>query len=97
MTFELILVLAVLTYGSRALPLVALPPLPYRLRSVVDRVPPALFAGLAVNSLVLPGPGLAPGEVLAAALGALVVAPFRSLPVCLAAGLVAYAGWVLLV
>lgn len=96
MSPELVLVLAVLTYGSRALPLVALPPLPARMRHVLDRVPPALFAGLAAHALVLPDAVAAPGEVVAAAAGALLAAPLRSLPICLAAGLAAYAGWVLI-
>ncbi|MDQ3937601.1 MAG: AzlD domain-containing protein [Chloroflexota bacterium] len=91
MSWELLLAIAALTYGSRALALAFLPPLPARLRVLVDRVPPALFAGLAVSGLVNPAAELAPGHVIAAAVGALVVAPLRSLPVCLLAGLAAYA------
>lgn len=54
-------------------------------------MPPALFAGLAAHALIGPAGDVADAPVLAAAAGALVAAPLRSLPICLAAGLVAYA------
>jgi branched-subunit amino acid transport protein len=90
MTLELILALAVMTYASRVLALAYLPPLPERLATILDRMPPALFAGLAAHALIGPQGGLAGPPVLAAAAGALLVAPFRSLPICLVAGLAAY-------
>jgi hypothetical protein len=72
------------------LALAYLPPLPGRLATILDRMPPALFAGLAAHALIGPAGGLADAPVLAAAAGALVAAPLRSLPVCLATGLLAY-------
>jgi hypothetical protein len=53
-------------------------------------MPPALFAGLAAQSLVDASGVLAELPVLVAA-GALLVAPLRSLPLCLAGGAAAYA------
>lgn len=93
MSWELLLALGAITYASRAAALAFLPPLPDRLRVVIDRVPAALFAGLAAQSLVMPGGALATGQVLAAAAGALVVAPLRSLPACLLAGVLAFLAW----
>jgi branched-subunit amino acid transport protein len=90
MSLELIVALAVMTYGSRALALVALPPLPPPVAAFLDRMPPALFAGLAAQALILPGGSLVGPAVLGAAVGALLAAPLRSLPVCLAAGLAGY-------
>jgi len=91
MTPELIAALAVMTYTSRALALAYLPPLRGRLATILDRMPPALFAGLAAHALIGPESSMADAPVLAAAAGALVVTPLRSLPVCLVTGLVAYA------
>jgi len=87
---ELLLIVAAITYGSRMLGIVVLPVMPPRIAAVLDRMPPALFAGLAMQSLVTPGPELAAPGVVAAAAGALLVAPLRSLPMCLLAGIVAY-------
>jgi branched-subunit amino acid transport protein len=90
MTPELILGLAIMTFGSRALALAYLPALPERLGVILDRMPPALFAGLAAISLVNSDGAVAGTPILAAAGGALLASPRRSLPVCLAAGLIAY-------
>ena len=79
-----------MTYASRASALAYLPPLPAWVATILDRMPPALFAGLAAHALIGPQGGLAGPPVLAAAAGALLVTPFRSLPICLVAGLVAY-------
>ncbi len=95
MTWELLLIIALITYASRAGALVLLPAPSARVRGVIDRIPPALFAGLAAHSLVEPGVGLADPATLAAAGGALAVAPLRSLPVCLVAGVAAYVAWTL--
>jgi len=97
MTPELVLVIAAITYGSRALALAFLPPLPPPLARVFDRMPAPLFAGLAAQALVGPGGDVAAPEVLAAAGGAIVLSPLRSVPMCLMAGLVAWviAGWLL--
>jgi branched-subunit amino acid transport protein len=91
MSLELILLVAAITYGSRAIGLAALPDLSPRVAAVLDRMPSALFAGLAMQALVLPGPTLAGGGILAAVVGALLVTPRRSLPACLLAGTIGYA------
>jgi len=96
MSWELVAVLALITYASRAGALVLLPPLPHRLRAVLDRMPPALFAGLAAQSLIVPGVGLADPATLAGAAGALLVAPRRSLPLCLVGGICAHLAWSLI-
>jgi hypothetical protein len=87
----LLLALVALTYGSRVAALALLPPLPTRLAAFVDRLPPALFAGLAAQSLVDASGAPAAVPVLAAAAGALAAAPMRSLPLSLAGGAVVYA------
>jgi branched-subunit amino acid transport protein len=96
MSWELLLLLAALTYASRAAALVALPAPSPGVRTIIDRMPPALFAGLAAHSLVVPGTGLVEPPIVAATAGALLVSPRRSLPACLVAGLLAYAAWTLL-
>jgi branched-subunit amino acid transport protein len=88
-TLPLILIVAVITYGSRALSLVVLPEPSPRIRRILDRVPAPLFAGLAAASLVQPG-GVEL-EVYGAALGALAAAPARSLLWALVGGGVGYA------
>jgi branched-subunit amino acid transport protein len=87
---ELIAMIALLTYGSRALALVLLPHPPERVRTVLDRVPAPLFASLAALLLIDEG-AVAPAATLCAAAGALVVAPTRSLLWVLAGGLAGYA------
>jgi branched-subunit amino acid transport protein len=96
MSLEFILLVAAITYGSRAIGLAALPDLPPRVAATLERMPSALFAGLAMQALVLPGPTLAGTGVLAAVACALLVAPRRSLPACLLAGTAAYAAAALL-
>jgi branched-subunit amino acid transport protein len=90
MTPELVLVIAAITYGTRALALAILPPMPPRLARVLERMPAPLFAGLAAQALVGPGGDVAAPEVLAAAAGALLISPLRSLPACLLAGMAAW-------
>lgn len=90
MTWELVLAIGAITFISRASSVVLLPQLPARARRVLDRMPAAIFAGLAAHSLVVPGGGLADIHTLAAAAGAVIVAPLRSLPLCLVAGLGGY-------
>lgn len=86
-----ILVLAAVTYLSRAAALVLLPDPSPRVRRILDRVPAPLFAGLAGLSLVEAEGSFAAAPVLGAAAGALLAAPFRSLPLALAGGLAGYA------
>lgn len=90
MTWELVVAIGAITFVSRAVSLVVLPPLPARIRRVLDRMPAAIFAGLAAHSLVVPSDGLAEIHTLTAAAGALIAAPLRSLLLCLVAGLAGY-------
>jgi branched-subunit amino acid transport protein len=85
----LIVTIAFLTYASRALALVFMPTPPARLTAVLDRIPSALFAALAVTSLV-PDGQLAAASIVSAAIGAVIAAPTRSLLLILAAGLGGY-------
>lgn len=90
MSWELIAILGALTYASRAAALVFLPSLPEGVRLVLDRMPSALFAGLAVHSLVQPGVGLVGAPILTATAAAVAVAPLRSLLICLLVGVFGY-------
>jgi branched-subunit amino acid transport protein len=96
MSWPLVILLGALTYLSRAGALVFLPSLPPRVRLILDRMPPLIFAGLAAQSLVEPGGGMVEAPILAAAAGALAITPLRSFLGCLVAGVAAYVGWVLL-
>lgn len=91
MSVPFIVALALITYGSRAAALVFLPDPPPALRRVLDQMPAPLFASLAALSLVRESGTLAPAPILAAAAGAICAAPFRSLLVTLAGGLVGFA------
>ncbi|MBA2488614.1 MAG: AzlD domain-containing protein [Chloroflexi bacterium] len=90
MSWELLIGLAVLTYVSRAAALTFLPAMPPPIGRVLDRMPPALFAGLAMQGILSPASGLAPLPVLVAATAALLVAPRRSLLLCLIFGLLGF-------
>ena len=90
MTWPLALFIGAITFASRAVSVVLLPQLPERFRLVLDRMPVAIFAGLAAHSLYAPASGLADVHTLAAAMGALIVAPRRSLLTCLIAGSLGY-------
>lgn len=86
----LIVALALITYGSRSLALIVLPRPSARIEAVLARMPPPIFAGLATLTLIGEGGRIAPLPVLAAALGALVMTPRRSLALCLVGGLAGY-------
>ena len=90
MSPELIAAVALLTYGSRMAALALLPPMPARVAIVLERMPPALFAGLATTSVLTTDGTLAAPGVLLATLAAVLVAPRRSLMACLLAGLAGY-------
>jgi branched-subunit amino acid transport protein len=90
----LIALISVLTYASRALALVLMPHPPDRIRLVLDRIPAPLFASLAALSLVEDGSIVGPTTIAAAA-GALVAAPTRSLLWVLTGGLGGYVAGVL--
>ena len=90
MSIGLIVVIALLTYGSRALALVLMPDPPARVQMVLDRIPAPLFAALAATSLIEDGAFVAT-STLTAALFALAASPTRSLLWVLVAGVAGYA------
>ncbi|MBI3975087.1 MAG: AzlD domain-containing protein [Armatimonadetes bacterium] len=94
MSLALLLALAAVTYGSRALALVLLPDPPAAVRAFLDRIPAPLFGGLGALAL-LPEPGASLSVArLAAAVGAACTTPWRSLPLTLVGGLLGYGiGW----
>lgn len=90
MSLWLIALIALLTYGSRAVALVAMPDPSRRLRVVLDRIPAPLFAALAAISMFDDGV-LVARETVFAALGALAATPTRSLLWVLVGGMAGYA------
>jgi branched-subunit amino acid transport protein len=86
----LLISIGLITYASRAAALVFLPRPSPRMEDVLARMPAPIFASLAVLTLIDADGGLAGGPVLVAALGGLVMAPKRSLPLCLVGGLIGY-------
>ena len=92
----LLVVVALVTYGSRAAAVVFLPRPGPRFETILSRIPAAIFAGLATSTLLGDGGTLAAPPVLGAAAGALVVTPARSLLVCLVGGAIGYAAGALL-
>lgn len=87
----LVLAAAVITYASRAAAVAVLPQASGRVLEFIDRLPAPLFAGLAVFALVGSPATMPDLPSAAAAAGALVAAPKRSLGLTLAVGLAAYA------
>lgn len=86
----LIVIVALITYLSRAAAVVLLPDARGYLLGLVSRIPAPLFASLAVFALVgdeVAMPGLATG---AAAVAALIVSPKRSLGLTLVAGIIGF-------
>lgn len=92
----LLVVVALVTYGSRAAAVVFLPRPGPRFETILSRIPAAIFAGLATSTLLGDGGALAAPPVLGAATGALLVTPARSLLVCLVGGAIGYAAGALL-
>ena len=88
--------LALITYVSRAVPLVLLPRPGPRFATILSRIPAPIFASLATATLMGDGGALAGGPTLAAAAGALLLSPARSLLLCLIGGAVGYAAGALL-
>lgn len=87
----LILLVAGLTYLSRAAAVALLPAAEGRILEFVNRIPAPLFAGLAMFSLIGDATALPEVSTLAAAAGALIATPRRSLGLTLATGLAAFA------
>lgn len=96
MSALVLLAIALITYGSRAAAVVLLPRPGARFETILSRIPAAIFASLATATLL--GEGCAPASVptLAAAAGALVLTPARSLLLCLIGGAAGYAAGLLL-
>jgi branched-subunit amino acid transport protein len=91
MSPPLLLVIALITYGSRAAAVVLLPRPGARFEAVLSRIPAAIFAGLATATLLGEGGTPAGLPILGAAAGALVATPARSLLLCLVGGAIGYA------
>jgi hypothetical protein len=87
----LLATIALITYASRAAAFVLLPRPGGRFGAVLGRMPAPLFASLAALTLVTDDRSLAGAPILCAALGALVLSPRKSLPLCLIGGLMGYA------
>ena len=86
-----LLAIALITYGSRATAVVLLPRPSARFEVVLSRIPAAIFASLATATLLGDGGAPAGAPVLAAAAGALLASPARSLLLCLVGGAIGYA------
>ena len=90
MSLLTLVAIALMTYGSRALALVLLPPPSARIEAVLARIPAPIFASLAMATLLTDDRTIATGPILWAAVGALVASPTRSLLLCLIGGAVGY-------
>ena len=90
MSLPWLLVLAGITYASRAAALVLMPEPSPRLRALLERMPAPLFAGLAALSVIDAEGTLAGPHVFGAIVGALLTAPFRSLLLTLLGGLAGF-------
>jgi branched-subunit amino acid transport protein len=91
-----LLAIALITYASRAAAVVLLPRPGARFETVLSRIPAAIFASLATATLLGGGGALAGVPTLAAAAGALLASPARSLLLCLIGGAAGYAAGILL-
>ena len=85
-----LVLVALLTYASRAVSLVLLPRPSARIEAVLARIPGPIFASLAAAMLLTDARSFVAGPTLWAAAGALVASPSRSLLVCLIGGAVGY-------
>ena len=91
-----LVVLALMTYLSRAAAVVLLPRPSPRFETILSRIPAPIFASLATATLLGDGGALVGIPTLAAAAGALLLSPTRSLLLCLIGGATGYAAGVLL-
>jgi len=85
-----LLVIALITDASRAIAVVLLPRPSARFEMVLARIPAAIFASLAVATLLGEGGALPAPPVLGAAAGALLASPARALLPALIGGAVGY-------
>jgi branched-subunit amino acid transport protein len=86
-----LVIVALITYGSRVVSLALLPRPGARLEAILARMPAPIFAGLATATLLTSDRALVAGPILWAALGALLLTPTRSLLFCLIGGAAGYA------
>jgi len=86
-----VVVIALITYASRAAAVVLLPRPSARFETVLSRIPAAIFASLATATLLGEGGALPAAPILGAAAGALLTTPARSLLLCLIGGAIGYA------
>lgn len=91
MSAVVLVVVALITYASRVATLVLLPRPGGRFEAVLGRMPAPIFTSLAMLTLVTDDRSLAGGPILCAALGAAIMSPKRSLPLCLIGGVAGYA------
>lgn len=91
MSSVVLVVVALITYASRVATLVFLPRPRGRFEAVLERMPAPIFTSLAMLTLVTEDRSWAGGPILYAALGAAIMSPKRSLPLCLIGGVAGYA------
>jgi branched-subunit amino acid transport protein len=96
MSVLVLVAIAVITYASRAAAVVLLPRPSPRFEAILSRIPAPIFASLATATLLGDGGAPVSGPTLAAAVGALLLTPARSLLLCLIGGAVGYAAGTLL-
>lgn len=83
--------IALITYVSRASAVVLLPRPHPRFEAILSRIPAPIFASLATATLLGDGGAPVSGPTVAAAVGALLLSPARSLLLCLIGGAAGYA------
>jgi branched-subunit amino acid transport protein len=86
-----LVLIALITYASRAIAVVLLPRPSARFETILARIPAAIFASLATATLLGEGGALPGPPVLGAAAGALLASPARALLPVLIGGAVGYA------
>jgi hypothetical protein len=91
MSSMVLVVITLITYASRVATLVFLPRPSGRFEAVLGRMPAPIFASLAMLTLITEDRSLAGGPIMCAALGAAIMSPKRSLPLCLIGGVAGYA------
>jgi branched-subunit amino acid transport protein len=96
MSALVLVAIALITYASRAAAVVLLPRPSPRFEAILSRIPAPIFASLATATLLGDGGALVNAPTLAAAAGALLLSPARSLLLCLIGGAVGYAAGALL-
>ena len=96
MSALVLVAIALMTYLSRAAAVVLLPRPSPRFETILSRIPAPIFASLATATLLGDGGALVGIPTLAAAAGALLLSPTRSLLLCLIGGAAGYAAGVLL-